>query len=69
MMKLNGVNQLNNNLKLHKPFEMYDNEGVFAKFYYDEELKRYQSDFGYLTMQGVIEITKDEEDERYIVWI
>lgn len=69
MMKLNTLNLLNNNLKEHKSFELWDRTGIFNRFDYDEELKRYQSDFGYLTMQGVVEISKDEEDERYIVWI
>lgn len=69
MMKLNTLNQLNNNLKLHKSFEVYDNKGLFSRFVYDEELKRYQSNCGYLTLQGVVEISKDESDERYIVWL
>ena len=69
MMKLSGVNLLNNNLKEHKSFEMYDSEGIFARFDYSEELKRYQSKYGYLTIQSIIQISKDESDERYIRFI
>lgn len=68
MMKSNGLNQLNKNLQEHKPFSLYDSDGLFARYEYDEELKRYQCDYGYLTLQGAYEISKDEEDDRYIVW-
>ena len=69
MMKLNTLNLLNNNLKEHKSFELWDSKSMFAKFDYDEELKRYQCNCGYLTLPGVVQISKDETDERYIVWI
>lgn len=65
---LNGLNQLNENLKNHVSFSLYDNDGLFAKYDYDNELKRYQSDWGYLTSQDVYKIMKDETDERYILW-
>ena len=68
MMKSNGLNQLNKNLEQHTPFELYDKDGFFARFEYDVELNRYQSDYGYLTLQGVYEISKDETDDRFIVW-
>lgn len=68
MMKLNGLNQLNKKLQEHKTFSVYDNDGLFAKYIYDEELKRYQSDYGYLTVQDAYKISRDEEDERYLVW-
>lgn len=65
MMKLNTLNLLNENLKQHKPFKLYDEDGYITDFVYDEEEKRYQCGFGYLTMQGVVEISKDETDTRY----
>ena len=68
MKKELGQNLLNKNLQEHKTFSIYDSKGLFAKYVYDNELKRYQSDYGYLTIDGVIEIYKDEIDERYIVW-
>lgn len=69
MMKLNTLSLLNKNLKEHKSFEIWDSKSLFARFNYNEEMKRYQSSYGFLTMQGVLYIAKDEEDERYIVWL
>ena len=68
MMKSNGLNQLNKNLQEHKTFSIYDNDGLFAEYVYDNELKRYQSDYGYLTIQAVYEISRNETDNRYVVW-
>ena len=68
MKNENGQSLLNENLKLHKPFSLYDNDGLFAEYVYDNELKKYQSDWGYLTIEGVIQIVKDNDDERYIIW-
>lgn len=65
---LSGLNQLNNNLERHTSFGLYDNDGLFAKFIYDYDLKRYQSDYGYLTSQDVYQIMKDDDDERYVIW-
>lgn len=68
MKKEHGLNLLNNNLQEHKSFSLYDNNGLFARFEYNDILKRYQSDYGYLTIDSVIKITKDEKDERFIIW-
>lgn len=68
MKKENGLSQLSNNLKEHKNFKLYNNDGLFAEFKYDEQLKRYQSEWGYLTIEGVFEIIRDLEDERYVIW-
>ena len=65
---LSGLNQLSENLEKHISFGLYDNDGLFAEFIYDNELKRYQSDWGYLTTQDVYTIMKDETDKRYILW-
>lgn len=65
---LSGLNQLSKNLEKHKSFSLYDNDGLFAKYIYDYELKRYQSEWGYLTAQDIYKIMKDETDERYIIW-
>jgi len=63
-----GQNLLSKNLQQHKPFSIYDNDGLFARYEYDDELKRYQSKCGYLTIEGVLKIAKDETDERKIIW-
>lgn len=69
MKNENGQNQLNKNLKEHRPFDVYEKDGsYFEEYKYDEELKRYQSEYGYLTIEGVIQIAKDKEDIREIVW-
>lgn len=65
---LSGLNQLSENLEKHIPFGLYDNDGLFAEYVYDYGLKRYQSDWGYLMVQDVYKIMKDETDERYILW-
>lgn len=68
MKNESGLNLLSDRLKKRVSFSLYDNDGLFAKYVYDENLNRYQSDYGYLTLQGVYEISKDETDDRYIVW-
>ena len=68
MKNENGLNQLNNNLKDHKTFSIYDNDGLFVKYEYDNELKRYQSLYGYLTIEEVYTIARDKEEIRYIIW-
>ena len=65
---LSGLNQLNDNLEKHISFSLYDYDGLFAKYIYDDELKRYQSEYGYLPTQDVYKIMKDNNDERYILW-
>lgn len=66
MMKSNGLNLLNKCLKEHRAFNLYDSNGLFARYEYDDKIGRYQSDFGYLTLNGVYEISKDQTDDRYI---
>lgn len=68
MKNESGQSLLNENLKQHKSFGLYDKDGLFAEFEYDENLKRYQSDYGYLTIQDLIKIEKDNDDERYFIW-
>ena len=65
---LNGLNLLNEHLKQHKPFKLFDKDEYFADFNYDENLKRYQSEYGYLTIQSVYEIAIDENDDRNIIF-
>lgn len=65
---LSGLNQLSENLEKHTPFGLYDNDGLFAEYIYNYELKIYLSDWGYLTTQDVYKIMKDETDERYVLW-
>lgn len=69
MKNENGLNQLNNNLRNHKSFRLFYKNELFAKFDYNNELKRYQSDIGYLTMEKVYEIANNMEQDRKIVWI
>lgn len=60
----------NENLKnLKKKFNLYDNEELFATFEYDNELKRYQSDYGYLTIEKVYELANGKEKDKKIIWI
>ena len=68
MKNENGYNQLNN-LKEHKPFNLYYKSEYFDKFKYDNELKRYQSDIGYLTIEAVYKILNDNQETRKIEWI
>lgn len=60
----------NENLKnLKNSFNLYRKEELFARFEYDSELKRYQSDYGYLTPKKVYEIANNMEKDRKIEWI
>lgn len=49
-------------------FRLYYKEKFFAVFEYDEELERYQSKIGFLTIQKVFEINKGLERDRKIIW-
>lgn len=60
---------LSNNLKIHKPFNLYYKGEYFANYKYDDELKRYQSDYGYLTIEAVYQILNDKQETRKIEWI
>ena len=68
MKNENGYNLLNN-LKEHIPFNLYYGGEYFDKFEYDDELKRYQSDSGYLTIEAVYKILNDNRETRKIEWI
>ena len=68
-MKNESGCSLSNNLKEHKPFNLYHKGEYFAKFEYDEELKRYQSDYGYLSIEKVYQLDKDLERDRKIQWV
>lgn len=68
MKNENGYNQLNN-LKQHKPFNLYYKGEYFSNYKYDDELKRYQSDYGYLTLEAVYQILNDNQETRKIEWI
>lgn len=68
MKNESGLNLLSEHLKQHKSFKLFSKDEYFADFYYDEELKRYQSDWGYLSLQDVYEIAKDENDDRNIIF-
>ena len=61
----------NENLKnLKNRFNLHDEEGIFATFEYDEELKRYQSDYGWLSLEKVFELSKGKDRAgRWIEWI
>lgn len=60
----------NKDLKnLKNKFNLYDKEGFFATFEYDRELKRYQSDYGYLTIEKVYELANGKERDKKIIWI
>lgn len=69
MKNENGLNLLSEHLEQHKPFKLFDKDEYFADFNYDENLKRYQSEFGYLTIQDVYEIVIDKDDNRNIMWV
>ena len=69
MKNYNGLNQSNKSLQEHRPFELFHKGNLFAKFEYDGELKRYQSDCGYLTVEKVYELANNMEQERKIIWI
>lgn len=68
MKNENGYNQLNN-LKEHKPFNLYHKGEYFDNFKYYDELKRYQSDSGYLTIEAVYKIFNNDQETRKIEWI
>ena len=68
MKNESGYNQLNN-LKEHKPFNLYYKGEFFDKFEYDDELKRYQSNYGYLSIEKVYQLDKGLEKDRKIEWI
>ena len=68
MKNESGYNQLNN-LKEHKPFNLYYKGEYFATFEYDDELKRYQSAYGYLSIEKVYQLDKGLEKDRKIEWI
>lgn len=70
MKNENGLNQLNNNIAEHKSFNLCDNDGIFAKFDYDEKLKRYQSDYGWLSMEKAFELSRGKDRvRRWVEWI
>lgn len=68
MKNENGYNQLNN-LKQHKPFILYYEGKFFDKFEYNDELQRYQSVSGYLTIEAVYRILNNNQEIRNIEWI
>ena len=68
MKNENGLILLNNNIKEHKAFDLFYNDAIFARYEYDNELKRYQSYVGYLDIEDVYEIAKNKNDTRRIVW-
>ena len=68
MKNESGSNLLNENLKQHKPFKLFYKGEYWADFDYDEEKKVYQSNYGYLTVEGIYKIIKDEDDERNILF-
>lgn len=68
MKNENGYNLLNN-LKEHISFNLYYEGEYFDKFEYDDELKRYQSNSGYLTIEAVYQIINDNQETRKIEWI
>lgn len=59
---------IRNNLKLRKPFIVIydgDDDGIF---YYDEIKNRYQGEFGYIDMEGMVEIVKHMEvEDNYFI--
>lgn len=58
------------NLKNGKnKFNLYYKSEFFDKFEYDDELKRYQSDSGYLSIEKVYQLNKELEKSRKIEWI
>lgn len=50
-------------------FNLYYKGEYFATFEYDKELKRYQSDSGYLSIEKVYQLDKGLEKDRKIEWI
>ena len=50
-------------------FNLYYKGEYFATFKYDDELKRYQSDSGYLSIEKVYQLDKGLEKDRKIEWI
>lgn len=68
MKNEHGLNLLNENIKQHKPFKLLYKDEYWADFDYDEERKVYQSNYGYLTIEGIMQIVKDKDDERNIVF-
>lgn len=50
-------------------FNLYYKNEYFDKFEYDKELKRYQSDYGYLSIEKVYQLDKGLEKDRKIEWI
>ena len=50
-------------------FQGYPLFEYFANYKYDDELKRYQSDCGYLTLEAVYQILNDNKETRKIEWI
>ena len=69
MKNENGLNQLNENVKEHKPFKFFWRGEYFATFEYDDGLKRYQSPVGWLSVEEVFEFGKGVDKDRTIKWI
>lgn len=59
------------NLKsLKKSFNLYHKNEFFARFDFDEETNRYQSNYGYLSPKKVFEISKGKDEiGRRIEWL
>ncbi len=52
------MNQLLTALTEKKPVKVFLLNDYYAKFEYDETLKRYQSNFGYASLKFFIEVAK-----------
>ena len=50
-------------------FNLYYKGEYLATFEYDKEFKRYQSLYGYLTIERVYQLDKGLEKDRKIEWI
>lgn len=50
-------------------FNLYYKGVYFATFEYNKELKKYQSLYGYLTIERVYQIDKGFDKDRKIEWI
>lgn len=50
-------------------FNLYYKGEYFTTFEYDAELKRYQSEYGYLSIEKVYQLDKDLEKDRKIQWM